>query len=89
MTPQEAYETIEDAYQERMAIVRADGYTNTQAELEATRDRAKRELAYLRSASSQDWTDYLEIVGKSRGRLEARMLRIIVQNALQPLGESA
>jgi hypothetical protein len=83
MTPAEAYETIDEAYRERLAIVLVDGYPEDAARQTANTERAKREVDYLTAANYQDRTGYLEMVGKKRGRLDMRMLMILYENTLR------
>jgi hypothetical protein len=79
MTPQEAYETIAEAYMERGAIVLVEGYPADVARQAAARERVRREVGYMNVASTEDRFAYLELVGVKRGRAEMRMLQIISQ----------
>ena len=77
MTPQEAYETIAEAYKEREAIVLVDGYTADEARQAAARERIRREVGYMNVASTEDRFAYLELIGVKRGRAEMRMIQIL------------
>jgi hypothetical protein len=79
MTPQEAYETIQEAYKEREAIVLIGGYTEDEAKQAAARERVRREVGYMNVADTQDRFAYLELIGVKRGRAEMRMIQILSQ----------
>jgi hypothetical protein len=81
MTPAELHETVTEGWRERVAICIAEGEPEELARDTANRDRVKFEARALLAMEYPSRRDYLEMVAKSRGRLEMRMLRILLMNA--------
>lgn len=81
MTPEELHETVTEGWRERMAICIADGIPEEQARDTANQSRIKAEISALLAMEYPGRRDYLELVGKTRGRLEMRLLRICLMNA--------
>ena len=81
MTPTELLDTVSEGWRERLAICLTDGIPEEEAIETANKQRLRSEVAAMLKMEYPDRRDYLELVAKTRGRLDMRILRIALMNA--------